>query len=70
MCDTGSTDNTIELLKEYEEMRIFRQKHPKKPTEIIIKNKTKINMYNKRDIPIENYKKISNIDVGKIKLIE
>ena len=30
----------------------------------------KLNIYNKREIPIENYKKITNIDIGKIKLIE
>ena len=64
----------LELLKEYEDMRIFRQSHPKKETEEAIKNRIKINMYNKRDIPISNYRQISNIDINididKIKLIE
>jgi hypothetical protein len=47
----------------------FRKKHPKKQTEKNIKEKIKLNMYNKREIPIENYKQIENID-KKVMLIE
>ena len=43
---------------DYVEMQEFRKKHPKKITESNVKNKVKLNMYNKREIPIENYKKI------------
>ena len=56
--------------QDYLDMREFRAKHPKKETETHIKNKTKINMYNKRDIPINNYKNLCQIDMSKIKLIE
>jgi hypothetical protein len=44
--------------QDYLEMQEFRAKHPKKETESNIKNKVKLNMYNKRDIPINNYKQI------------
>ena len=47
----------LKLLIEYEEMIKFRKAHPKKETEETLKNRTKINMYNKKDIPITNYKK-------------
>jgi hypothetical protein len=47
----------------------FRKKHPKKQTETNIKNKIKLNMYNKREIPIENYKKIEDLN-KKVLLIE
>jgi hypothetical protein len=43
---------------DYVEMQEFRKKHPKKVTEFNIKNKVKLNMYNKREIPIDNFKKI------------
>ena len=56
--------------QDYLDMQEFRAKHPKKETETHIKNKTKINMYNKRDIPINNYKNLCQIDMSKIKLIE
>ena len=42
----------------------FRQKHPKKDTETNIKNKIKLNIYNIKDIPINNYKKTTNIDMS------
>ena len=47
-------------------MQDFRKKHPKKETETNIKNKIKLNIYNKKDIPINNYKKITNIDITKL----
>ena len=43
---------------DYVEMQEFRKKHPKKETEVNIKNKIKLNMYNKREIPISNYKQL------------
>ena len=42
----------------------FRQKHHKKDTETNIKNKIKLNIYNIKDIPINNYKKTTNIDMS------
>ena len=54
---------------DYVEMQEFRKKHPKKETETNIKNKVKLNMYNKREIPIENYKRIEFEDKNKL-LIE
>jgi hypothetical protein len=51
---------------DYVEMQEFRKKHPKKETENNIKNKIKLNMYNKREIPIENYKKIECFTVDTI----
>ena len=60
-----------ELLIEYEEMIKFRKAHPKKETTETLKNKTKINMYNKKDIPINNYRKIIGNDCdNKNKFIE
>jgi hypothetical protein len=58
-----------ETYNDYLEMYNFRKKHPKKQTEKNIKEKIKLNMYNKREIPIENYKQIENID-KKVMLIE
>ena len=43
---------------EYYEMYEFRKRHPKKDRESNIKNKIKLNMYNKREIPINNYKQV------------
>jgi hypothetical protein len=43
---------------EYYEMYQFRQRHPRKDREPNIKNKMKLNMYNKREIPINNFKQI------------
>ena len=40
---------------EYYEMYQFRQRHPRKDREPNIKNKMKLNMYNKREIPINNF---------------
>jgi len=54
-----------DTLNDYLEMQEFRKKHPKKETETHIKNKVKLNMYNKRDIPIENYKQIEFEDKKK-----
>jgi len=51
-------------LKEYQEMQIFRKKHPKTKTEKRIKEGLKKSMYNNKGIPlktwnlIKNYKKI------------
>ena len=53
---------------DYVEMQEFRKKHPKKETESNIKNKVKLNMYNKREIPIENYKRIEFEDKNKLML--
>ena len=47
-----------ETYNEYYEMYEFRKKHPRKERELNIKNKIKVNMYNKREIPISNYKQI------------
>ena len=58
-----------ETYNDYLEMYNFRKKHPKKQTEKNIKEKIKLNMYNKREIPIENYKQIENFD-KKVMLIE
>jgi hypothetical protein len=58
-----------ETYNDYLEMYNFRKKHPKKQTETNIKNKIKLNMYNKREIPIENYKKIEDLN-KKVLLIE
>lgn len=49
---------SAELQKEYEEMYKFRKKHPKKETEILFKNRIKINLYNKKSIPISTYKNL------------
>ena len=54
---------------DYVEMQEFRKKHPKKETESNIKNKMKLNMYNKRDMIVDNYKLIET-DPKKILLIE
>lgn len=51
---------------DYVEMQEFRKKHPKKETESNIKNKVKLNMYNKREMPIENYKRIEFEDKRKL----
>jgi hypothetical protein len=57
-----------ELQKEYEEMYQFRKKHPKKETENILKNRVKINLYNKKSIPINTFKNlINNTDCKLIK---
>lgn len=45
-------------LKEYKDMQEFRRKHPKIEIEKRIKNKIKNTLYNKKELPIENYKKI------------
>ena len=58
-----------ETYNDYVEMYNFRKKHPKKQTEKHIKDKIKLNMYNKREIPIENYKKIEDMS-KKVLLIE
>ena len=58
-----------ETYNDYVEMYNFRKKHPKKQTEKHIKEKIKLNMYNKREIPIENYKKIEDLS-KKVLLIE
>ena len=47
-----------ETYQDYLEMYNFRKSHPKRLTESHIKNKMKLNMYNKRDIPINNFKQI------------
>jgi hypothetical protein len=47
-----------ETYQDYLEMYNFRKSHPKKETETNIKNKMKLNMYNKREIPINNFKQI------------
>jgi hypothetical protein len=49
-----------ETYNDYLEMYNFRKKHPRKTTELNIKNKLKLNMYNKRNIPIENFKHIED----------
>jgi hypothetical protein len=49
-----------ETYQDYLEMYNFRKRHDKKQTELNIKNKIKLNMYNKRNIPIDNYKQIEN----------
>lgn len=54
---------------DYLEMHEFRKKHPKKETETHIKNKVKLNIYNKRDIPIENFKQLEDL-TKKILFIE
>jgi len=59
--DRPQIDN--DTYNDYVEMQEFRKKHPKKNTELNIKNKVKLNMYNKREIPINNYK---NIEFDKI----
>lgn len=43
---------------EYLEMFEFRKRHPRIERESSIKNKMKLNMYNKREIPINNFKQI------------
>lgn len=58
-----------ETYNDYLEMHKFRKKHPKKQTESLIKNKMKLNIYNKREIPINNYKEIED-NTKKILLIE
>ena len=58
-----------ETYNDYVEMYNFRKKHTKKQTEKHIKEKIKLNMYNKREIPIENYKKIEDMS-KKVLLIE
>ena len=58
-----------ETYNNYLEMYNFRKKHPKKETESNIKNKMKLNMYNKRDMIINNYKQIET-DPKNILLIE
>jgi len=50
-----------ETYQDYLEMYNFRKRHPKKQTEKNIKEKIKLNMYNKRDLPISNYKQIEDI---------
>ena len=55
--------------QDYLEMQEFRKKHPKKQLESYVKNKMKLNIYNKREVPIENYKKIT-CDLNKINQIE
>lgn len=49
-----------ETYNDYLEMYNFRKRHQKKETEKHIKDKMKLNMYNKKSIPIENYKKIES----------
>ncbi len=49
-----------ETYNDYLEMYNFRKKHPRKTTELNIKNKLKLNMYNKRDMTIENFKHIED----------
>ena len=49
-----------EIYQDYLEMYNFRKRHTKKQTELTIKNKIKLNMYNKRDISINNYKQIED----------
>ena len=51
-----------ETYNDYIEMQEFRKKHPKKETESNIKNKVKLNIYNKRELPIENFKKIESLN--------
>ncbi len=46
---------------DYLEMYNFRKRHPRKTTELNIKNKIKLNMYNKRNIPIDNFKQLEDI---------
>jgi len=58
-----------ETYQEYFEMHEFRKKHPKKETEFHIKNKVKLNIYNKRDISIENFKQLED-SIKKMLLIE
>jgi hypothetical protein len=55
-----------ETYNDYLEMYNFRKKHQKKQTEDDLRCKMKLNIYNKRDIPICNYKQISNIDMNKL----
>ena len=57
-----------ETYQDYLEMYNFRKSHPKRLTESHIKNKMKLNMYNKRDIPINNFKQIET-DSKKLLLI-
>ena len=56
--------------KDYMEMQEFRKKHSKIEIEQHVKNKIKLNMYNKRDIPISNYKQMEYIDNTKNLTIE
>ena len=58
-----------ETYQSYLDMYNFRKKHPKKLTEKNIKEKIKLNMYNKREVPITNYKQIEDLS-KKILLIE
>lgn len=46
-------------------MQEFRKKHPRKSTESNIKNKMKLNIYNKREIPINNWKAIEDASESK-----
>ena len=60
-----------ETYQDYLEMHEFRKRHPKIETEQVVKNKVKLNMYNKRDIPINNFKQIESANTNnKVQLIE
>ena len=51
---------------DYLEMQEFRKKHPQKQTESNVKNKLKLYIYNKREIPISNWKQIEDSESKKI----
>ena len=54
-----------ETYNDYLEMQEFRKKHPQKSTEINIRNKIKLNIYNKREIPINNWRILGDSIISK-----